>query len=206
MKSDNTAIQQNYADLAEHYEVRWKAFLSRTRDWVLHHLPQTPPQNILDYGCGTGVMLQKLSAQYPDAAVTGIDMSSEMLAIARKNAPQATLINGKFSKSPQQPHDLVLSLNVLHHLPDAAAHLELLRKSCAVNGTIFLCDFAVSNPIMALSEQYWRAFHPAHRKSFTPPAQQDLITKNGLRIDRQAILKPDYFWRLQIYKLSRAAG
>ncbi len=204
MTNHNTtaAVQNDYARLAATYEARWAAFLSVTRDWVMGHLPQTPPpQSIFDFGCGTGVMLQKLGTRFPDAALTGVDISPAMLEIAAQNAPQATLLSDKNQVTTQ--HDLVLSLNVLHHLPDAAAHLEFLRERCAQGGTIILCDFAIDGLKMGIAELYWRVAHPAHNRAYSSNLLRNMIEKKGLRIQAQSLLKPDNFWRLQIYKLTK---
>ncbi len=49
-------------------------------------------ENIIDICCGTGILTNKLSNAYPDAVITGLDISDKMLSIAReKKIPQ-----GKF--------------------------------------------------------------------------------------------------------------
>jgi ubiquinone/menaquinone biosynthesis C-methylase UbiE len=43
---------------------------------------RTQPRQILDLGCGTGSMTFLLKQAFPGAAVTGLDLSPYMLAIA----------------------------------------------------------------------------------------------------------------------------
>jgi SAM-dependent methyltransferase len=40
--------------------------------------------NVLEIGCGTGLILEELAKQRPKAAITGMDLTEAMLAIARK--------------------------------------------------------------------------------------------------------------------------
>src|SRR2546423_1847887 len=44
------------------------------------------PSRILDVATGTGFAARRLKRQYPEAEVTGIDVSPEMVAIAQHNA------------------------------------------------------------------------------------------------------------------------
>jgi protein-L-isoaspartate O-methyltransferase len=44
------------------------------------------PKRILDVGTGTGFVARRLKEQYPDAEVVGVDLSSHMVATARRNA------------------------------------------------------------------------------------------------------------------------
>jgi ubiquinone/menaquinone biosynthesis C-methylase UbiE len=42
------------------------------------------PRNVLDLGCGTGRLLERAAQQWPDAHFIGVDLSSQMIAEARK--------------------------------------------------------------------------------------------------------------------------
>lgn len=164
------------------------------------YAPQTPPAHILDFGCGTGVMLHMLGERYPNAQLTGIDLCPAMRQIAQQNVPRANIVADITNTEKQ--YDLVLSLNVLHHLNDAQNHLSFLRDKCAANGHIILCDFAIDTAPMAMVEHlYWRPFHPVHNRAYSSKMLQHMITQSGLQIMDHAILRPDRFWRLQIYIL-----
>src|SRR5688572_8818424 len=47
------------------------------------------PRSIYDLGCGPGTITRLLAERWPEAAVTGIDSSADMLAKARQEAPRA---------------------------------------------------------------------------------------------------------------------
>jgi len=49
-------------------------------------LAQRAPQSALDLGTGSGAIALALAAQYPHAAITGLDASADALALANENA------------------------------------------------------------------------------------------------------------------------
>jgi SAM-dependent methyltransferase len=61
-------------------------------DWARHAanvlLAHAPPGLVVDLGCGSGILAQEVSRA--GRPVLGIDLSTAMLAIAKKRAPKAT--------------------------------------------------------------------------------------------------------------------
>jgi ubiquinone/menaquinone biosynthesis C-methylase UbiE len=77
----------------------------------------------LDIGCGGGRLVMKLAKSHPFSEVVGLDLSDEMLKLARQRAASAGLGERvKFSKGnaeriphPDKSFDLVVSTASLHH-------------------------------------------------------------------------------------------
>lgn len=77
------------------------------------------PVHIVDLGCGSGAALPALAARWPDAKLTAVDSSAEMLSKAREVMPHADFIEADASHwRPAGPVDLVFSNAVLHWLDD----------------------------------------------------------------------------------------
>jgi len=82
----------------------------------------THAKKILDLGIGTGLELFDLFRRIPNAQVTGIDISENMLAIlaARPFANRVSVINGNFFDVDfGTDYDAVISSSALHHFPAA---------------------------------------------------------------------------------------
>jgi demethylmenaquinone methyltransferase/2-methoxy-6-polyprenyl-1,4-benzoquinol methylase/phosphoethanolamine N-methyltransferase len=100
---------------------------------TLHHAQLSAGEQVLDIGCGTGVLTQ-LAAKVVGSAgeVIGVDPSAQMITLARKNASrsqsQAKFKLGVIEKLPfkNKRFDVVLSSLMLHHLPS-----ELKREGLA---------------------------------------------------------------------------
>ncbi len=192
-------VQTNYRRLAHNYDARWAAFNDAAHGWVLDRLDGA--RNVIDMGCGTGRLLAQIHNRYPAAALTGLDASPDMLAVAAQTVPAAHLLETDLmTYETARKFDAVLSINVLHHLPDAAYHIGSLHRLCAANAAVFLCDFAIEGLVLNAAELYWRTLQPAHRRAFSQAALKELLT-DSFTIEDEALLRPDRFWRLQIYRL-----
>ncbi len=101
------------------------------RELLLGLLPP-PPARVADLGCGTGTLSALLADEGYD--VTGVDFSPEMIARARRKAPDVEFVEADASAPPLAPAscDVVLSRHVLWAMPDPAAALarweDLLRE------------------------------------------------------------------------------
>lgn len=76
------SLQQYYAFHASIYDcTRWTFLFGRSR--LLQEVKlRFRPAHILEIGCGTGANLASLGRLFPNAQLTGIDTSAEMLLIA----------------------------------------------------------------------------------------------------------------------------
>lgn len=75
------------------------------------------PGRVLELGIGTGETTRRLLDRYPDAEVTGLDSSPEMVFHARGMEIDVRL--GRIEDPlPDGPWDLVLSVLTLHQLDD----------------------------------------------------------------------------------------
>ena len=96
------------------------------RQGLINHIQGTP-QRILDLGCGTGASTQMLQDRFPQASITGVDLSPYMLAIAshkakQKNQPAALEIhwqqgNGEHTGFPVGYFDLITASLLFHETP-----------------------------------------------------------------------------------------
>jgi ubiquinone/menaquinone biosynthesis C-methylase UbiE len=83
--------------------------------------------HVLDLGCGSGVPITAaLAERY---RVTGIDFSSEMIRLARRNVRGATFVEGDIRSInlPESSFDAVVAFYVIFHVP-RDEQVDLLRQ------------------------------------------------------------------------------
>ena len=88
---------------------------------LLARVPLDQPQQVVDLGCGAGNVTQFIAQRWPQAQVTGVDSSAEMLAKARTALPAVHWEeSGIGTWQPAAPVDLIYSNAALHWLPSHA--------------------------------------------------------------------------------------
>ncbi|MFQ3680186.1 MAG: class I SAM-dependent methyltransferase [Pseudanabaenaceae cyanobacterium] len=128
-------------------------------------LPQRP-QRILDGGCSVGMSTFALQDVFPEAQVTGLDLSPYFLAVAHRRSQQAAApqrraiawVHGLAEATglPAGGFDLVSFCLVFHELPQeaAAAVLREAYRLLVPGGHFALMDMNPQSPVYAQMPPY----------------------------------------------------
>jgi trans-aconitate 2-methyltransferase len=82
---------------------------------LLGRIDADKPAEVVDLGAGAGNVTRLLKARWPDAHVTGVDDSKEMLAKAAAAAPEIAWERGDLATwRPRRPADVIYSNAALH--------------------------------------------------------------------------------------------
>lgn len=106
---------------------------------------------ILDVGCGTGVLLQRIAAWEP--AAVGVDASAEMLAVMRGRALPAVCALSSRLPFLDDTFATVFCVALLHHLADpkvVAATIHEMVRVTRPGGAVVLIDHNPLNPYWPL--------------------------------------------------------
>jgi 2-polyprenyl-3-methyl-5-hydroxy-6-metoxy-1,4-benzoquinol methylase len=149
---------------------RWRLVLG-----ALRGLP--PEAVIIDLGCGSGVLLEKISRAYPAARLRGIDVEPRALAIARERLPSAELLALDLDSENLAPPswqgvaDVVVCSEVLEHLSEPRHALALARDLLKPGGRL-----VVTVPSGAMND-FDRSI--GHRKHYEVGELASLLTAAG---------------------------
>ncbi|MDQ4051318.1 MAG: trans-aconitate 2-methyltransferase [Actinomycetota bacterium] len=100
----------------------------RSRPFVdlLARVDAHDPRTVVDLGCGPGNLTRLLADRWPDAEITGLDSSPEMIAKARETAGGIRFeVADLRDWAPTAPVDVLVSNATLQWVPD---HLDLLPR------------------------------------------------------------------------------
>ncbi|MFN3930634.1 MAG: ArsR/SmtB family transcription factor [Brevundimonas sp.] len=149
-----------------------------------------PFERVVDLGTGSGRMLTLLGEK---ATVSlGLDLSQNMLNIARANVTRAGLDGVELrhgdifsTRLPGQSADLVLVHQVLHYLADPAAAVAEAARLVMPGGRLLIVDFAPH------ALEHLREEHQHRRLGFADAEMRRWLTEAGLTPSAAVALPPD---------------
>lgn len=154
-----------------------------------------PFQSMLDLGTGTGRLLELFSPLYRRGV--GIDLSREMLAVARANLDRAGVAHAQVRQGDlyappieRDAFDLVTMHQVLHYLDDPGRAIREAARLLRPAGRLLVVDFA------AHGLEFLREEHAHLRLGFSDRQIEDWFAEAGIELlakrdfDRRAATAP----------------
>ncbi len=140
--------------------------------------------SVLDVGCGTGTILNRLSSK---AKINGfgIDVSSQMLDEARKKCPEMTFQLGDSASLPFADHsfDIITVCMAYHHFPNQEIFRQEAFRVLKPAGKLYICDPCLPwviqkcvNGIFSLSK--------VESRFYTSAEMISNFQKNGFKVDK----------------------
>ncbi len=181
--TDDTAfeiVRAGYNKIAELYLKEREKF----ENWrELQEFCSKLPSNakILDVGCGTGIPIASYLIQN-GFEVVGIDLSSEMVTVARKNVPEATILEMNMAEIefPPESFDGLISCYAIFHVPRErhAAIFQSFHTILKAKGTMLVsaasCEWEEVEDYLG-ARMFWSHYDPVTTES--------LITDAGFEIE-----------------------
>lgn len=147
-------------------------FYRATHQRLLEYVDLPDQPHILDLGCGTGRLLNRLASQFPNLRGTGLDLSPQMIRLARQGNlyhPRLIFLEGNAEALPfaSGQFDAVFNSFSFLHYPNPERVLAEVSRVLSPSGYFYLVDLTVcwtTNPqIFAVGAGSIRLYPPLSR-------------------------------------------
>lgn len=171
------------------YDIKYYSERNQDRDrpalWFYERIIRhwVKPGRILDYGCGTGFLLKRLSRSYK---VAGFDISNDALAAACRNVNGLQVYhNGDLL--PEASFTGIVSLHVLEHIDRSVipSVLKCWYRALLPQGRVLCVVPDFDGRGHALAGERWTGYgDPAHVTLIGHDAWRDIFISNGFVVHK----------------------
>lgn len=138
--------------------------------------------SVLDIGCGTGKLLNRLAARYPQLKGTGLDLSPAMLRQARQSnchRPRLIFVQGASESMPFADHQFQAAFSTISflHYPDPQQVFAEIGRVLQPGGQFYLVDYT---PLLGLGTQQNLSGLGGPMHFYSPQQRQTLAAKARL--------------------------
>jgi tRNA (cmo5U34)-methyltransferase len=161
------SVKEQFDQISKKYDSQRRVLIPCYDDFYgigvewLHFNTSTP--KILDLGAGTGIFSQFVLEKYPQADITLLDFSEQMLSVARERFKDIKNVSFQvadmMSFEPQQKYDAVISSLAIHHLTDEDKQ-KLFKK---IHGMLNDGGFFVNAEQVKGTTDYIHSFYTQRR-------------------------------------------
>jgi SAM-dependent methyltransferase len=119
---------------------------------VIEKMHLSPSDNVLDVGCGSGWLTRLLAADVPEGRVVGMDVSDEMVRLARRNSPDhenVLFITGEAAEIPWETNFFshAISVESAYYWPEPSAGVKEMFRVLRPGGRAWiLINYYRDNP------------------------------------------------------------
>jgi ubiquinone/menaquinone biosynthesis C-methylase UbiE len=190
-------VQEEYLRLAPQYDRRWSFYIHSTIQETINRLAIRPHERILDLGCGTGTLIQRLLQLAPEATFVGLDPSPAMLSVARQKLPDSIALSVGSAERlpfPNDTFDVVISTNAFHYFRHPSQAIQEAKRVLKPDGRLVITDWCHDYWTCRICDAFLRLFNRAHFRTYGIRECRTILRDEGLHkvsIDKYKI---DWLW------------
>lgn len=179
--------------------------------WVREIVEERRPSSVLDVGCGTGTLLTlPLARIFPETTFVGFETDTATLraAAAQASPPNLSYVD-EAGLDPDARYPLVIASEVLEHVDEPVAFLEMLRGKLAPGGVAVITvpnRYGPHELVTAAVGAFeplgiWRGLR-AVKRWVVPPAGAEILRRDTIAVSPHV----NFFTSGLLQNLFRAAG
>ena len=175
-------VVREYSRAAKEYDDKWGFYVDATTRQTLARLAIEPTARVLDVGCGTGELLARLAAKYPEAKLAGLDPVVPMLEMARRKLSARVDLRTGWANAlpwPDASFDVVVSCNMFHYITHPVEAVREMERVLRPGGRIVITDWCDDYLACRLCNLYLRLTSKAHYKTYRQAECASLLRQAG---------------------------
>lgn len=182
MKKDYEKINKRlFNRIAKYYDKGvFHTFMINFQNKVVQKINIKKNSKILDVGCGTGSLLVTLKNKNLNLSLYGIDISEEMLKIARKKLSKKEIL--KVAKAENLPFeknyfDYIFCTEAFHHFSNQDRAMKNFYKSLKNQSRLIIADFDFG----FIANKIFHFIEPGNTKTNTKKEMKELFNRNNFK-------------------------
>lgn len=190
-------VRRAYAGLAARYDRVWSSYVEASVEATLRRLETGPGQRLLDVGCGTGALLASVAGGAADSDQCGVDLSAEMLAVARAKTPRTVrLVQASADRLPfaDAAFDVVVSTSVFHYFRHPQDALGEASRVLRPGGRLVITDWCDDFLACRACDLILRLFDRAHFRAYGMAELTRMLEAGGFEVVSIERYKIDWLW------------
>ncbi len=164
----------------------------QTNSHIVKLLNPKPDSSLLDVGCGSGILIQKLLSLNRDIKLFGLDITPKMVEVAKKkftNNSNIKIIQGSAIKMPYEDNsfNFVTCASSFHHHPDPLLSVKEMIRVLKPGGKLLILDMCIEGFLRKLLFKVENVYHNEGKVfRLSNKEMYDLYKKVGLTQIKQS--------------------
>lgn len=208
---EHAVVVEHYASLAHTYDQRWDRYSRATLTAVLRHVDVNNVESILDVACGTGRFATMARQINEKVAITGTDLSPDMIEVATSRLPPGEGIAWHVAPAESLPlddasFDVLTCANAFHLVADPQASMQEFYRVLRPGGMLVIVDWCREYLTMKLLLRASRMFGRQYRRIRTRDELNEVIRAGGFDVQQAERFKATWFWGMMCITARRSDG
>lgn len=196
-------VRQQYDQLARIYDRRWNTYVENTLIFLKQWAEIPTDAIVLDLACGTGEFERLLLQDHPQQQMIGIDISTEMLAIAqcKLQGYQSVLFQqGSATAIPSKDEcfDVVVCASAFHYFEYPLEALLEIKRVLKPNGKVVILDWCKDFFVCRVCDWVLKRIDPAHQQCYTQRELHQFLSAARLTLQAATTARFGLVWGLMV--------
>ncbi len=163
--------------------------------FIKHIVMDRRAGNVLDVGCGTGEFMLRLKEERNDLNIFGVDLSSDMISVAKKKATPCKNMDFRVGDVEHLPYDdnyfdYVTCSHSFHHYPHKGTAVREIFRVLKNNGSVMIIDGYKDGMLGKFIFDFVVKRHEIDVHHLHSTQFQRIMTRSGFKDIAQTVFNP----------------